>query len=206
VVSGGVVGSRWARRFRIFRYELRRWRDGVIPDVAEAVESPQRLTNDPGLAQRVLDLVPSVPTLVWGRDELRAGEMWNSNSVISWLIARGGLEVDAVHPPAGGRAPGWRAGVVVARREETAPTLGREASTALRLGRRQYVVRRRLVERCSLIAGAGHLKGSIAKPIRPTACLEGIACGHRNESQPDAALRPPRRGDVCADVHRICAR
>jgi hypothetical protein len=122
VVSEGAVGSRWARRFRIFRYELRRWRDGVISDVAEAVESPQRLTNDPGVAQRVLDLVPLVPTAVWGRDELRAGEMWNSNSVTSWLIARCGLPAESIHPPAGGRTPGWRAGVVVARRQEAAET------------------------------------------------------------------------------------
>jgi hypothetical protein len=122
VVSEGAVGSRLARRFRIFRYELRRWREGVIPDVAEAVESPQRLTNDVGLAQRVLALVPSVPTPVWGRDELRAGEMWNSNSVISWLIARCGLSAESIRPPAGGRAPGWRAGVVVARRREADAT------------------------------------------------------------------------------------
>jgi len=119
VVSEGAVGSRWASRFRIFRYELRCWRDGVIPDVAEAVESPQRLTNDAGLAQRVLDLAPSVPTPVWGRDELGAGEMWNSNSTIAWLLARSGLGVEATHPPAGGRAPGWRAGLVAAHRHET---------------------------------------------------------------------------------------
>jgi hypothetical protein len=29
-----------------------------------------------------------MPVLVWGRDELGAGEMWKSNSMISWLIAR----------------------------------------------------------------------------------------------------------------------
>jgi hypothetical protein len=120
VVAEGAVGSRWARSLRIFRYEIRRWRDGVIPDVDEAVDSPRRLTNEPLVAQRLLELVPYVPTPVWGRDELQAGEMWNSNSVISWLIARSGLGVEAVHPPAGGRAPGWDAGVVVARRRETA--------------------------------------------------------------------------------------
>jgi hypothetical protein len=119
VVSEGAVGSRWARRFRILRYELRRWRDGVIPDVAEAVESPRRLTADAEPARRLLDLVPSVPTPVWGRDELQTGEMWNSNSVISWLIARAGLAAESIPAPAGGRAPGWRAGLVVARREDT---------------------------------------------------------------------------------------
>jgi hypothetical protein len=118
VVVEGSVGSRWAGRFRIFRYEVRRWRDGLIPDIGEAVESPQRLTADPLVAQRVLDLVPAVPRLVWGRDESQAGEMWNSNSLTSWLIARSGLHVELVHPPAGGRAPGWRAGVVVARRQQ----------------------------------------------------------------------------------------
>jgi len=51
--------------------------------------------------------------------------------VISWLIARSGLGVEAVHPPAGGRAPGWRAGLVVARREETRPdSAGRELKLA----------------------------------------------------------------------------
>jgi hypothetical protein len=118
VVSEGAVGSCRASRFRIFRYELRRWRDGVIPDVAEAVESPQRLTDDPEVAQGVLDLVPLVPTPTWGRDELHAGEMWNSNSVISWLIGRSGLPAESIHPPTGGRAPGWAAGLVMARRHD----------------------------------------------------------------------------------------
>jgi hypothetical protein len=127
VVAHGPVGSRRAGRFRVFRYEVRRWRDGVIPDIGEAVESPQQLTGDPLLAQRVLDLVPAVPTLVWGRDESQAGEMWNSNSLISWLIARSGLHAESVRPPAGGRAPGWDAGLVVARRQQlAADSVGRE--------------------------------------------------------------------------------
>jgi len=116
VVAEGQVGSRWARSLRVFRYENRCWPGGVIPDVEEAVDSPQRLTDDAILAQRVLDLVPKAPTPVWGRDELRAGEMWNSNSLISWLIGRSGIDLESVQLPAGGRAPGWDAGVVVARR------------------------------------------------------------------------------------------
>jgi hypothetical protein len=118
VVAEGPVGSGWAGHFRLFRYELRRWRDGAIPDAAEAVESPRRLTDDAHVAQRVLDLVPYVPTPVWGRDELGAGEMWNSNSFISWLLARSGVDVESIRLPAGGRAPGWHAGIAVARRQD----------------------------------------------------------------------------------------
>ena len=33
VVAGGAVGTRAVGRLRIFRYEIRRWRDGVIPDL-----------------------------------------------------------------------------------------------------------------------------------------------------------------------------
>jgi len=118
VVAGGAVGSRWAGRLRIFRYEIRVWRGGQIPDVAEAVDSPQRLSDDEASARRVLKVVPKVPTPVWGRDELNTGEMWNSNSVIAWVIARSDLDTESIQPPAGGRAPGWRAGLVLARRQE----------------------------------------------------------------------------------------
>ena len=135
VVAEGAVGARAAGRFRLFRYEVRRWRDGVIPDVGEAVESPHRLSDDPDCARRLLELVPQVPTPVWGRDELRAGEMWNSNSLISWLIARSGLDVESIQPPVGGRAPGWRAGIVMARRQQARgahPQLEAEALTGRR--------------------------------------------------------------------------
>lgn len=139
VVAEGAVGSRWAGRLRIFRYELRRWHEGVIPDVAEAVESPLRLSDDAERARRLLRLVPCVPMPVWGRDELRAGEMWNSNSVIAWLIARTGLDAEAIQPPSGGRAPGWNAGFVVARRDDIDPRQRtsqpqRQAATLIREG------------------------------------------------------------------------
>ena len=117
VVAGGAVGSPLLRRSRLFRYEVRCWRDGVIPDLAEAVESPRPLAQDPAVAERVVDLVPLTPTPTWGRDELHAGEMWNSNSVISWLLSSAGLDAPAIAPPPGGRAPGWAAGIAVARRQ-----------------------------------------------------------------------------------------
>ena len=116
VVAEGAVGSRRAGRLRIFRYEIRRWRGGDIPDREEAVDSPTQLSDDLDRARLLLELVRSVPTPVWGRDELHAGEMWNSNSLTSWLLVRAGFDVDSIAPPSGGRAPGWNAGVVVAAR------------------------------------------------------------------------------------------
>jgi hypothetical protein len=117
VVAEGPVGLRALGRFRLFRYEVRRWRDGRIPDLRWAVAGPVRVTGDRERAGRVLDAVPTVPTPVWGRDELGTGDMWNSNSVIAWLLVRAGIGSAAdLRPPGGGRAPGWDAGVVVARR------------------------------------------------------------------------------------------
>ena len=116
VVGDGPVGSRVLGRFRLFRYELRRWRDGVIPDLDFAVASPVLISEDAETVGHALELVALVPTPVWGRDELRAGEMWNSNSVISWVLDRAGVIERAGFPPGGGRAPGWDAGIVVARR------------------------------------------------------------------------------------------
>jgi hypothetical protein len=102
----------------VFRYEVRRWRDGVIADANQAVASPQLLSDNPLVARRLLDVVGSLPSPVWGRDELKTGEMWNSNSVIAWVLAQSGLPTDAIRPPAGGRAPGWQAGLVTARHQQ----------------------------------------------------------------------------------------
>ncbi len=120
VVRDGPVGARWAGRWRLCRYEIRRWRDGVIADIDEAVASPCRVTDDAFAAQRLLELVPSVPPVVWGRDEAGTGEMWNSNSVVAWLIVSAGLDCGSAPLPAHGRAPGWDAGVEVALRSRPA--------------------------------------------------------------------------------------
>jgi len=92
VVAQGPVGARWAGRARLFRYGIRRWLDGRIPDVDEAVDSPHRLSDQRAIARRVLYLVAQVPTPVWGRDELQPGGMWNSNSVIAWPVVRSGID------------------------------------------------------------------------------------------------------------------
>ena len=119
VVATGAVGSRHVGWLRLFRYEVRCWRGGTIPDLEEAVGGPRRLSSDPRAARRLLDLVAAVPTPVWGRDALQTGEMWNSNSMVAWLVVTSGVAVDRLDPPPRGRAPGWRAGVEVARRSTT---------------------------------------------------------------------------------------
>jgi hypothetical protein len=123
VACQGAVGARWLGRSRYFRYEVRRWRDGVIPDLAEAVDSPRRVSTDIGQAQQLLDLVPAFPTEIWGRDHLGTGDMWNSNSLTSWLLASVDLDLEQIRPPRGGRAPGWNAGVAVAHRCSPPPTV-----------------------------------------------------------------------------------
>ena len=117
VVVEGPVGTRWAGRFRIFRYEVRRWRDGVIPDLQYAVGGPIRLSDDAVVAEHILEVLPGVPALTWGRDESGVGDMWSCNSIISWVLRRAGVDTDAIPLPARGRAPGWDAGIAVASRE-----------------------------------------------------------------------------------------
>lgn len=114
VVAHGPVAFGWASVLRILRYEVRCWPKGVTA-YEHAVESPLRLTRDPAVAARILELVHDVPTPVWGRDDLMAGEIWTCNSLTSWLLGRAGL-AGSIRPPIGGRAPGWDAGLTVAHR------------------------------------------------------------------------------------------
>ena len=115
-VVQGSVGARWLGRSRYFRYEVRCWRDGAIPDRRHAVGGAQRLAVDFDTCDLVLRLVDSVPAATWGRDEQQLGEMWNSNSLIAWLLARSGLDMITIRPPSGGRAPGWAAGLAASSR------------------------------------------------------------------------------------------
>ncbi len=118
VVAEGPVGARFLGQSRLFRYEVRCWRGSLIPDVAAAVNGPIRVRSRTDAANQILELIPAFPICTWGRDELHAREMWNSNSLVSWLLARAGLWTTPIGPPPGGRAPGRDAGLVVASRAE----------------------------------------------------------------------------------------
>ncbi len=117
VVVEGPVAAAWLGRWRAFRYEVRCWAGGRIPDADEAVDSPVLLSDSTEIGGTVLALVPEVPALTWGRDELGVADMWNSNSLIAWLLGSAGLEASHIRPPRGGRAPGWDAGVRLALRQ-----------------------------------------------------------------------------------------
>ncbi len=115
-VFSGPVGLRVLGRSKWFRYEVRCWPSGVIPDLEYAVDSPRRLSTDEVVVRRALAAVPGVPALTWGRDELGLGDMWNSNSVVAWVLVRAGIDLSDIRPPAGGRAPGFDAGLAAALR------------------------------------------------------------------------------------------
>jgi hypothetical protein len=123
-----------------------------------------RLTDDPAQASQVLGLVPSVPALVWGRDEGHTNDMWNSNSVISWLLASAGLGPGGIQPPSGGRAPGWRAGLEIAARDAERAHLRSRRATKVASGDPRSPVR-----------GRG-LRAPVAA-LRPRANLSGPCPG-----------------------------
>lgn len=121
VVLEGPVGARILGRSVLFRYEIRRWLNGIIPDADEAVGPPSVVSEDRELARTLLTIVSQAPALTWGRDELKTGDMWNSNSLVAWLLAHSGHDMSLIRPPHQGRAPGWDAGLVLASRQ-SAPT------------------------------------------------------------------------------------
>lgn len=116
VVGQGPVFAGWLSLTRVFRYEVRRWQNGSLPDAEAAVGGPRLVSDDVAIAERLLALTEMVPCLIWGRDVAGVGDMWNSNSVISWLLARSGVGISGIRAPDGGRAPGWEAGITVAQR------------------------------------------------------------------------------------------
>lgn len=124
VVGTGPVGLRVLGTSRLFRYEVRCWRGGTIPDVAEAVGERIVLDTDAERTQLLLNLVPQFPKATWGRDEMHTGDLWNSNSLISWLLFTSGHDISLASMPEGGRAPGWSAGIELASRS-VRPDAGR---------------------------------------------------------------------------------
>ena len=116
VVATGAVGSRYAAPAA--PVSLRG------PLLARRVDPGSRLgasagpagSRRPAVARRLLDAGRGRAHAGLGPRRAGAGEMWNSNSMIAWSLSAAGLPTAAIRAPAGGRAPGWDAGLVVARR------------------------------------------------------------------------------------------
>ena len=114
VVATGPVGARRLGVLKLFRYEVRCWRDGVIPDLGYAVGPPVDFQVSQACATALLRRVEEVPRLVWGA-KMPDGDMWNSNSLTAWLLQSSGFDAGALQPPHNGTAPGWSAGMAAAR-------------------------------------------------------------------------------------------
>ncbi|HMR49569.1 MAG TPA: hypothetical protein PKE40_11425 [Arachnia sp.] len=114
VVATGPVLSPRLGRSRLFRYEVRCWDGGEIPDKAYAPVPPLLFSLGPEQAVSLVQRVAGVPRHVWGRDPGGTGDMWNSNSVVSWLLCAVDVDAAALVPPCDGSAPGWAAGVAIA--------------------------------------------------------------------------------------------
>ncbi|MCH8565092.1 hypothetical protein LTH96_04990 [Nesterenkonia sp. LB17] len=115
VVGQGPVGIRWLGASRFFRYEIRCWKGGSIPDRDWAIGPPVRFLLAPGEVDALIGRIPTTPQLTWGRDIYGIGDMWNSNSLISWLLQSSGIDAGRLAPPEGGDAPGWDTGIAAAR-------------------------------------------------------------------------------------------
>ncbi|MCS5479455.1 hypothetical protein NYP18_07275 [Corynebacterium sp. YIM 101645] len=118
VVATGPVGAQALGRWVMFRYEVRCWAEGDIPDREFAVGPPRRISLTVREAADLVARTAEVPTHVWGQDIFGVGDMWNSNSLISWLLQSSGIDARALAPPAPGRAPGWRSGILAAMETE----------------------------------------------------------------------------------------
>ena len=185
VVFEGPVGARWLGRFRIFRYEVRCWAGGHIPDIAEAVDSPVRTTEDPRESRRRAEqCCEAVPALTWGRDELRTGEMWNSNSMVAWVLARTGHDMERIGPPRGGRAPGWDAGLRSQTGDSTPRSSGPQSPST---------------EEAPTDESLPSKSRRTDTPLNPTGCLS--SCKRAARSRPQSMSG--RMGDADTRLHAV---
>lgn len=94
------------------QYGIRKWRNGEIEggnDPAVAHPGRRILSRDCQQARRILELVASVPTNDYSTD-------WTSNSVVSWLLEKAGLNPGGLSPPVGGLTPNSQSGINEARK------------------------------------------------------------------------------------------
>ena len=125
VVATGAVGSRLAGRLRLFRYEVRCWRGGSIPTwpmrSAAPAGSPPTLAPPAGCST-------SSGRADAGLGTRRAPRGRDVELQLHGRLAHRPLRAPdrELHPPPGGRAPGWDAGLAVAATEAAGRAAGPE--------------------------------------------------------------------------------
>jgi hypothetical protein len=112
----GPVGLRWLGRLRWFRYQVCVFERAALPDEQWVVGSPIVVASGTEAVSRLVALAKEVPAHTWGRRAPGAAEMWTSDSAISWMLVKAGLDPGACAPPSECIAPGWSAGIFEARR------------------------------------------------------------------------------------------
>jgi hypothetical protein len=115
-LAAGPVGLSLLGKFKHFRYEVRHETVERLPDEEFVIGNPICLSTDGGAPDRLVLLAPTLPRYTWGRRAAGTAEMWTSDSVISWLLVRAGVDISKAGPPAGTRAPGWAAGAALRTR------------------------------------------------------------------------------------------
>lgn len=103
VVATGPVGLRSLGALRLFRYEVRCWRSGEIPDLAYAPAPPVDLRVTSGCAGDLITRVAEVPRLVWGAKSARRRHV---ELQLPHLLAAANLGARRRGPPASRRWQG----------------------------------------------------------------------------------------------------
>lgn len=119
----GPVGVRGADRIRLLRYQVCVLPNESLPDEQWAVEPPVRVAEGEATASRILELAKQVPAHTWGRRRPGQSEMWTSDSAVAWMLVNARVATERIDVPFGCRAPGWRAGLQEAFREQKAAAL-----------------------------------------------------------------------------------
>jgi hypothetical protein len=119
VVGNGPILSRALGWMRMFQYEIRRWKNGVVEAKDKSTRPPSTYVITRDQALQIIDGASRAPRHPWGQDVLGNGDMWNSNSLVSFVLVSAGMDPAAIEPPASADWPGWDTGVALARTNAT---------------------------------------------------------------------------------------
>ena len=127
--------------------------------------------------------------------------MWNSNSLVAWLLATSGHDVTSLAPPGGGRAPGWPAGLELARRTgQVGCSTARELLDTVDQPRAGTGPRRRRRRRRAPDASARQQRRASAVSLSLRA--RAVVAARRHDDH----VRAGSRDVVPGDAHRLLAR